>query len=235
MRIAAPMPAEPWPASAGRTAGLEDLEDLAEAPADAAVRAGVGAAGRGHAHVQISASGLGLDAASRAEHVAEGQGLLGVVGIQARHPPAKRLLLPGPLAVHEIVDLAVMGPDLLGAEPFEGGPQGVADGQAEQAAADAVDAGQLQASWQGSFGSPGRPGCHRPDESPPRLDETNVTTRPDLANRFLRRRRDDDGPLARRDGAVASTYGRSGFIGPTQIFYLRDPARNPALGLSGCG
>ncbi len=36
-----------------------------------------------------------------------------------------------------------MRPDLLGTEPFQRCPQGISDGQTEQATADSVEAGQL--------------------------------------------------------------------------------------------
>src|SRR5205823_2076480 len=87
---------------------------------------------------------LGLDPAVLEHDVAQRQGLLRVVGIEPRHPPAVRLPLPGPRAVDEIDHLPVVRPDLLSTEPFQGGPQGIPHGKSEQTSADAIDAAHVR-------------------------------------------------------------------------------------------
>ena len=112
---------------AGRDAPLQPRQHLAEAPPDAAVGPHVGALGRGHPQVQFGQP-VQVDPAALQQHVAQRHRLLRVVGVEPRHPPAIRLLLPGPRAIDVIVDQTVVRPDLLGTEPLQRGPQRISDG-----------------------------------------------------------------------------------------------------------
>ena len=78
-----------------------------------------------------------------------------------------------------------MRPDLLSRQPFEGCAEGVTDGKTEQASADAVDAVQVEASWQGSFGF--RVAQHQYGllGTPSLRDARNVPTGSYQANRIL--------------------------------------------------
>ena len=141
--MAAPMPAVVWPLRRGETPRSRSREHLAKAPADPSMGADERALGRRQRQVDLGQAVL-VDAAVLQQDVAEGQGLLGVVGVEPPHPPSIGLPLPGLDAVDVILHPPVVRLDLLGRQPLQRCAQGVADGQTQQAPSDTVDSGQMR-------------------------------------------------------------------------------------------
>ncbi len=95
-------------------------EHVAKTAADTAVRSREWTL-RGHEpQVQIGEPFL-VDATAFEQHVAQGEGLLSIVCVQARHSPPMRLPLPRHHAVHVVCDATVVRLDLLRAQPLKRG------------------------------------------------------------------------------------------------------------------
>ena len=204
IRMAAPMPAVVWPVRCAGHAALQGGQDLAEAPADAPVGTDERALRRRQAQVEIGQPLL-VDPPIVEQDVAERQGLLRVVGIEAAQPPAIRLPLPGLDAVDVVPHPTVVRLDLLGAQPLERGAQGVAHGQTQQAPSNTVNSRQMR--HRGS--APRMPNRTPGSRGRFRLGQTNrkITAWPNHANRNL-----PSGPTIDR------------FTTPRMALRARDPA-----------
>ncbi len=136
------MPAESRAAPLGCRAAFQSVDHLPKRAADTPVGAEERPGWGGQFQVQRR-DAVRLDPAAAQEHVGQHESLLGVVRIQARHPPAVRLLLPGDGPVDVVVHLSVVGLNLLRTQPLQRSAQGVPDGQAEQAPSGTFEAGRL--------------------------------------------------------------------------------------------
>ncbi len=96
----------------GGNTPLQCGKHLAKTTADSAVCAAEGALGRHQGQIQIGQSLL-IDALAVEQDFTQGQGLLGIVGVQPTQPPAMRFALPRLDTVDVVSDAAVMRFDLL--------------------------------------------------------------------------------------------------------------------------
>ena len=163
-------------------AALQGGQHLAKTPADAPVGADERTLRRRQAQVEFGEPLL-IDPAVVEQDVAERQGLLGVVGVEAAQPPAVRLPLPRLDSVDVILHPSVVRLDLLGAQALEGGAQGVTHGQSQQAPSNTVNSRQMR--HRGS--APRMPNRTPGSRGRFRLDQTNrkIPTWPYHANRNL--------------------------------------------------
>jgi hypothetical protein len=118
-------------------------QDQAKAPTDSSVSPNKGTFGIRQAEVDFRKPFL-IDTPLLDQDVAQGQGLLGVVGVEPRKPPAIWLSLPGLNPVDIILDAIVMSFNLLGRQAFKRGAESVSHGQAQETTSDTVDSGQLR-------------------------------------------------------------------------------------------
>ena len=122
----------------GGNPSLECGEHLAKAPTDAAVCTDKRPLRRHQCQVKIGQP-LWIDSLLLEQHVAQGQGLLRIVGVQPSHPPSVGFSFPSLDSVDVVPDPSIVRSDLLGAQPLQRSAEGVAHGGTQQAPSDAVN------------------------------------------------------------------------------------------------